>query len=377
MNNYTYIDNNEALKQIEDFFGNEKIIGVDLEADSMFHFQEKVCLIQMASNNTTVVIDPLEISDMSPLKAILENGEIRKVFHGSDYDVRSIYRDYQIEINNLFDTEMASRFLGIPESGLGSVLLKRFGLKVDKSFQKKDWSIRPLPEPMIYYAAGDVKYLVKLAEILDNELLAEKRAHWVKEECDILSRVRAPEPDGTPLFVKFKGAGKLDSKSLFVLEALLQKRLALAKKRDKPPFKIIGNRELFEIARIKPRDLKSLKKIKSVSLKHANQLGDILVEAVKTVDDVSPNEFPDYPRARRTRHSAAVPMRVQELKNWRDKKALKYQLPSSMLLNKSQMKSIAIVNPKELDDLDSISELREWQKSEFGKNIINVLNGNY
>jgi ribonuclease D len=143
MNNYTYIDNNEALKQIEDFFGNEKIIGVDLEADSMFHFQEKVCLIQMASNNTTVVIDPLEISDMSPLKAILENGEIRKVFHGSDYDVRSIYRDYQIEINNLFDTEMASRFLGIPESGLGSVLLKRFGLKVDKSFQKKDWSIRP------------------------------------------------------------------------------------------------------------------------------------------------------------------------------------------------------------------------------------------
>jgi ribonuclease D len=68
------------------------------------------------------------------------------VFHGSDYDVRSLYRDFSIEINNLFDTQLASMFMGERETSLGAVVSKRFGIQLDKRYQKKDWSQRPLPD---------------------------------------------------------------------------------------------------------------------------------------------------------------------------------------------------------------------------------------
>ena len=148
---YQIIDTVSRLENIAKAFENEKTVAVDLEADSMYHFREKVCLIQMATTQANVVIDPLLIHDLSPLKPIFSSPNIRKIIHGADYDVRSLYRDFGIEINNLFDTELACRFLGSRETGLDAVVQKLFQVKLNKKYQKKDWSKRPLPEKMIEY----------------------------------------------------------------------------------------------------------------------------------------------------------------------------------------------------------------------------------
>ena len=81
-------------------------------------------------------------------------GDIQKVFHGADYDVRSLYRDFKININNLFDTELACRFLGFKASGLDAVLTKRYNVHLNKKYQRKDWSKRPLPEEMVAAATA-------------------------------------------------------------------------------------------------------------------------------------------------------------------------------------------------------------------------------
>ena len=93
---YQLIETLLELENILDLFKKEKIIAVDLEADSMYHFKEKVCLIQMATPEINVVIDPLKIHDLSPLRSLFGNPGIKKVFHGADYDVRSLYRDFKI-----------------------------------------------------------------------------------------------------------------------------------------------------------------------------------------------------------------------------------------------------------------------------------------
>jgi ribonuclease D len=162
------------LEQFVERISREKILAVDLEADSMFHYQEKVCLLQMAGNGENVVIDPLEVNDLSPLAPLFSDKKVCKVFHGSDYDVRSLYRDFSIEINNLFDTQLASMFMGERETSLGAVVSKRFGIQLDKRYQKKDWSQRPLPDGMIEYAASDVFHLIPLAYQLMDELAAKK-----------------------------------------------------------------------------------------------------------------------------------------------------------------------------------------------------------
>jgi ribonuclease D len=141
---YNLISTKEELVKKCESLKNEKRVAVDLEADSMYHFKEKVCLVQIAYSKTPFLIDPLTLTDLSELKSFFEDWDIIKVFHGADFDIRSLDRDFNIKINNLFDTEIACRFLGIKKRSLAALLNKYFDIIVDKKFQKTNWSKRPL-----------------------------------------------------------------------------------------------------------------------------------------------------------------------------------------------------------------------------------------
>ena len=232
----TFIDTNAGLAEAVRHLNRQPVIAADLEADSMFHFNEQVCLIQIASGEQIYIIDPLPITDMTPLKQVMEAPGIRKVFHGADYDVRSLYRDFNISIQNLFDTEIASRFLGYAETGLNALIRIHFHVLLEKKFQKKDWSQRPLPQDMVAYAADDVRYLITLAKRIESELAEKGRLDWVLEECEALSNVRPEPANERPLFLRLKGSGRLDPRSLAVLESLLAMRLEKARRKDRPPF---------------------------------------------------------------------------------------------------------------------------------------------
>ena len=362
--------------ELEDFVGiieNEKTVGVDLEADSMYHFKEKVCLIQMAATNINVVIDPLVVKDLSPLKPIFKRGDICKIFHGADYDVRSLYRDFRISIHNLFDTELASRFLGVSETGLEAVLKKKFAVTLDKKFQRKDWSRRPLPPDMIAYAAEDARYLLPLAQGLKVELEGKNRLAWVYEECEYLSRVRPITVNDQPLYMNFKGAGKLDSRSLAVLEALLGFRREVARKKDKPLFKIFGNRSLMELAGKKPLQLKQLEKTGALSSRQISMYGREILAAIQSAMKLPAEELPVYPRKKARRVSLAVAGRVKALRNWRDKQVQKLAIDPALICTKALMSTIAVQRPLNLSELAAIKEMKNWQRKEFGRDIVKVL----
>ena len=372
--NYQVIDTISGLENVSRILEREKAVGIDLEADSMYHFIEKVCLIQMATKKTSFVIDPLQIKDLSPLKFLFSRQDITKIFHGADYDVRSLYRDFKIEINNLFDTEVACRFVGIKETGLETVLKQFFKVNLNKKYQKKDWSKRPLPQEMIDYAARDVIYLVPLAQILIKELEKKGRLSWVLEECDYLSKVRPVSSDDEPLFLKFKGAGRLKSRSLGVLEALLQFRKQVAQKKDRPLFKIIGNAALMKIALTRPVTLRRLKGIGALSAKQINMYGNDLIEAVDKALKAPENQLPVYPRKKAPVLSRKVPKRVKAIKKWRDKRAKELAIDPALVCNKALLTAIAVQKPTDTKGLATIKNMKAWQKKEFGEDIIAVLN---
>lgn len=197
---YILVKGEEHLNSIAAGLKRERSIGVDIEADSMFHYLEKVCLIQISTRLQNIIVDPLSLDDLSPLAPVFSDPNIRKVFHGADYDMRSLYRDFGIEVNALFDTHIAAKFLGAPETGLAPLLKNRLGVAVDKKYQKKDWSLRPLPPAMLAYAAHDTCYLLPLSRILERELRDKDRLLWVEEECEFLCKVRPVPPNGDPLF---------------------------------------------------------------------------------------------------------------------------------------------------------------------------------
>ena len=375
--NYKMIGSRHELENFVRIIETEKVVGVDLEADSMYHFKEKVCLIQMAAPNINVLIDPLAVEDLSLLKPIFKRSDICKIFHGADYDVRSLYRDFCITIDNLFDTELASRFLGFAESGLEAVLKKKFDVTLDKKFQRKDWSRRPLPPDMIAYAAEDARYLLPLAESLKAELDEKNRLEWVYEECELLSKVRPNSVNNQPLYLNFKGAGKLDSRSLAVLEALLGFRREIARIKDKPLFKIFGNRSLFELAGKKPLNLKQLEKTGALSARQIRMYGRGLLTVMQDAMSLSEDELPVYPRKKKARRvSLAVAGRVKALKNWRDKQAQRLAIDPALICSKALISAVAVQRPLKISELESIKEMKNWQRNEFGRDIVRVLKGN-
>lgn len=353
----------------------ETMIAVDLEADSMYHFQERVCLVQIATRHECAVIDPLKIRDLAALRPVFARQDIQKIFHGSDYDVRSLYRDFGIEINALFDTQLACRFLGEPETGLEAVIQKRFDVALDKKYQKKDWSERPLPDDMIEYAANDVMYLIPLAEILQKELEDKNRLSWVSEECSALSRVRSSASDDEPLFLKFKGAGRLRPRSLAILESLLRFRLELARKKDRPPFKIFASEALLQIIKIRPLNTERLKQVQTLSRKQINMYGEEIIAAVKQALETAETELPVYPRKKAPVLSPKVPKRLKLLKSWRDEMAVSLAIDPALICNKSLLSTIAIRNPRNEEELEAVEDMKQWQKTAFGRDILAALKG--
>lgn len=376
MGKYVYITDVEALKAVIPVLGEARVVAVDLEADSMFHYQEKVCLIQMAVKDHHWVIDPLQVGDLTPLLPVFSDGSIEKIFHGADYDIRSLYRDFGVELNNLFDTELASRYLGETQTGLASMLADRLKVAVDKKFQKKDWSKRPLPLEMLDYAMNDVYHLTKLADILKAELKAVGRYEWVKEECRLLTGVRPPNTEKQPLFLRFPGAGRLDRRSLAVLEALLLTRDQIARKKDRPAFKVMSNRAIMQMALKKPTQSAGLKRSGGLSERQVTMFAKEVLAAIKSALRLSPEALPIYPRNKKTPPEPNLAPRVKALKSWREAAAGALKIPAGVLISNAQITAIAALNPKDRSELATIDQIRRWQVEALGDQMLTALADN-
>jgi len=370
---YIFVEKEEDLSRRMPELQGERTIGVDLEADSMFHYQEKVCLIQIATARVNLLIDPLTVKDLSPLIPIFADRQVRKVFHGADYDIRSLHRDFGIEVTSLFDTQIAARFLGVREISLASLIKTYFDLSIDKKYQKKDWSRRPLPEPMMAYAAQDIGYLLPLSRILEKELKKRGRLFCVKEECELLTGVRSQTHGSDPLFASFKGAGRLDGRGLAILEGLLQFRDQMARRRDYPHFKVLGNAPILDIAQHKPRTRGELSSIEGLNARLIGQMGDTILEKVREALRVPENALPVYPKKPWGRLNSRESNRVKALKAWRDRMGVQWDVDPSVICTNAQIQEIAIANPQNPRDLNTVKELRKWQVRLFGHDICHVL----
>lgn len=370
---YQFIASDDALKDACSALAGENLIGVDLEADSMHSFTEKICLIQVAGTDRAYLIDPFEISDFSAFCALLEDPGIIKVLHGSDFDVRSLDREMSVEIANLFDTEIACRFLNVKERGLGALLKAYFDVHVDKKFQKVDWSRRPLKEDMIEYSVGDVAHLSDLYDQLKKELEDMGRYEWAKEEFDLQAKVKYEPNHQLPLFKRFKGAGKLDNRTLAVLENLLLVRLEMAEKKDLPLFKIISNQSIMTMAAQKPASVQKMIEIRALSKKQAGMYGQACCEAIQKALALPHGQLPSYPRTRMPRKNPKVLERISRLKQLREKLSDSIGMEPGFLINNNLISEVAFAAPGTADDLLAIESMRNWQVAAMGDDIIRVL----
>jgi ribonuclease D len=158
-------------------------IALDTEADSFYHYHEKVCLIQLSFDGRHVLIDPLSGLDVAPLLAILADKVL--IIHDAGYDLRILHRQYGfVPRAGIFDTMPAAQLVGVTRFGLADLLEQFLDISVPKKGQKSDWSRRPLEAFQMQYAVADTAWLAALADRLQNRLRELGRTEWHRQSCE-------------------------------------------------------------------------------------------------------------------------------------------------------------------------------------------------
>lgn len=348
-------------------------LAFDTEADSLHSYFDKVCLIQLSAVDDYVV-DPLSGIDLARLGEILRDPARTKILHGADYDLRILNRDYGFTINSLVDTMICAQLLGYDGIGLAALLKKHFGLDLDKSHQKADWGRRPLPREMLDYAATDTHYLIRLAAILRAELEARGRWEWALEEFERLQtiRFREEEPNGEG-FRKLKGINRMERRSLGVLARLHAWRDALARKADKPPFRIAGNDTLIDIAREMPDSRPALARIRGMSPLVMNRYSSDILSIIGQVRSLPEEELPQKGETLPWVRDRELERRVERLKKVRDAVATELGIDASVLAPKHVLTAIAALEPKVVTDLQQLEGMRRWQIGAVGEALVTAL----
>src|SRR5713226_3766848 len=179
----------DRLAHLVDSLGREPAVGVDTESNSLFAYRERVCLIQFSTPNQDYILDPLALADLSALRPLFASPAQQKIFHAAEYDLICLKRDYDFKFANVFDTMVAARTLGWPRLGLAAILQERFGVTMNKRFQRANWGARPLTDDLLDYARLDTHYLAPLQTMLAADLAAAGRGEEAQEEFERLERV--------------------------------------------------------------------------------------------------------------------------------------------------------------------------------------------
>ena len=327
-------------------------LALDTEADSLHAYPEKVCLIQISTATGDKLIDPLAKINLNPLLDALNAHEL--IMHGADYDLRLLRKHHEFIPSAIFDTMLASRLLGERQFGLGSLVEKFLGVKLDKGPQKADWARRPLTERMEKYARNDTHYLKPLADKLKSALEAKGRLSWHQESCAqlIAESSQPPVTDENSIW-RIKGSHPLSRHALAILRELWHWREKEAIAANRPPFFILSHDKIVDIATAAAahQPVENL-----LPMRMSPHRRDNLAAAIKTALQLSTDKYPEIIQHKGHRPTEIEIHRYRELEKRRNAHAHQLGIDPTLIASRATLNGLA-------HDWDKYApELMNWQK---------------
>jgi ribonuclease D len=350
-------------------------VAVDTEGDSLHHYPARLSLVQLAApGGQAWLVDPLAVEDLRPLGAVFGDARTTTVFHAGDNDLVDLKRRHGLPFARVFDTSVAARFLGAPALGLDVLLTTYLGVDLPPSRQKDDWSERPLSEAQLRYAVADVEYLLPLKARLVEELTRAGRLAWVEEECAALAAMPVVERVNDPVaYASLKGARDLGPRNLAVLRELYELRDTLARRLDRPPFKVFNDDVLVRLAVALPRDRDALATLAGMTPRVLARWADDLLAAIERGLALPADALPVLERRPRPNVPAPVRRRVEALRVWRSEAAPRFALEPGVLLPNRLIGTVAEAGPADLEALARVDGFRRWRVEAFGAEILATL----
>ena len=282
-NQWVWIDTSAKMDEAKEDIGSSSIICVDTEYDSFRYFREVLCLVQIAADKKTYLLDPLNGLDFSFLGKIFADSAILKIMHAGDNDIRILKRDYGFEFKNIFDTHLAAAILGCHFLSLSALIGQYLGieLKKDKKMQRSKWETRPLTEEQIHYAVQDTAYLKALYNRLDHEIQRRGFKRKAVKAFDTIAAVTWNEKLLNPQGYKnIKGYHSLTEHQKHYLMNLHCWRFQKAKETNRARFRILSDQALVDLAKTEASSIEMLKETGILSPEKISLYGPEIIETV-------------------------------------------------------------------------------------------------
>lgn len=366
----TLVQTDDELNRMVDILIDRPAVSVDTESNSLHAYYERICLIQFSTPDGDYVVDPLADIDLAPLGPLFAAPDIEKVFHAAEQDVAGMKRDFGFEFAGLFDTMWGARILGWPRVGLADLLEEHFGVHVNKQYQRYNWGKRPIEPRALNYARLDTHYLLSLRDLEWAEMEELGRLEEAQEVfAQMAETPPATQPFGPDAFWRLKGVHKLNKREQAIVWQLYHWRDREASRRNRPPFKVVGNRTLLKLARARPRKLGQLYPIRGMSRYLVRRYGRAILKAVESgLRGPVPEQPPHPPRPKR-----AVSQRNRRLRDWRRDVAERRGVDTDVVLPNAVVWAIAERNPARLADLEDVEGLGPWKRRTYGREILRAL----
>ncbi len=223
---------------------------VDAERASGYRYSSRAYLIQIKRENGGLhLVDPIPFGINSPhferLNQLISGQEV--ILHASTQDLPCL-REVGINPTLLFDTELAGRLIGLPRVGLGALVESLLDIALAKEHSAQDWSIRPLPEDWLNYAALDVELLIELRNEIEKLLIEKNKLKWALQ--DFASILAAPPtPKRVDPWRRTSGVHKIKKRTqLAVVKSLWEARDDLAQHLDISPGRVLSDAAISTIA---------------------------------------------------------------------------------------------------------------------------------
>ncbi len=283
-----YVETPDGLDDLRKRLAQATSVAVDTEFVRERTYYPRLCLVQLAVDDTIWCVDPIALDKLDTLYQTLAAPDCVKIFHAARQDLEIFYNAYGDVPTPLFDTQIAAALLGRPDQIAYAGLVRELcGVELDKSSSRTDWSRRPLSTRQLDYAADDVRYLGTMRRQLEQELNASGRTAWFAEECERLSEPKLYRADPAEAWQRMKGLDKLDAAEFARVVALAAWREETAKARDLPRGWILKDDRVLALARELPRTLPALGATTGIAPGLVRRYGTRLLELL---DAATPRE---------------------------------------------------------------------------------------
>lgn len=263
-------------------------LAVDAERASGYRYGQRAYLVQLRREGAgTWLIDPVGCPDLSPIAEATE--DVEWVLHAATQDLPCL-REVGLAPSSLFDTELGARLAGLPRVGLAAVIEHYLGYALAKEHSAVDWSVRPLPEPWLRYAALDVELLTQVREAMSEDLSEQGKLQWALEEFAALTHFTGP-PIRTDPWRRTSGVHKMRSRrTIAAVRELWYTRDDIARVRDVSPGRILPDAALLSLAQAAPRSTAQIADVSSH--KSVRRHRTEWLAAVERASNLSEDELP-------------------------------------------------------------------------------------